>query len=96
MLNLTKTPDGIIVPLKVVPGASRDRIMGEWSGALKVTVAAPPEKGKANKAVVRLLARTLKLRANQIEVVRGTTSANKTVRVQGADERAIRLLVPTG
>jgi len=93
MLELTTTPEGLIVPLKVVPGASRDRIAGELAGALKVAVAAPPEKGKANKAVVRLLAKALGLRVNQIEVVKGATSPNKSVLIRGADASAIQSLV---
>ncbi len=93
MLELTQTPEGIVVPVKVVPGASRDRIVAEMGGALKVTVAAPPEKGKANKAVVRLLAKALNLRPNQVDVIRGATSPNKSVLITGTDEGAIRSLV---
>ncbi len=92
MLDTTRTPEGIVVRLKVVPRASRDRIAGELGGALKVTVAAAPEKGKANRAVVRLLAGALGLHANQIEVIRGTTSANKSVLIRGGDERAVQSL----
>ena len=93
MLDLTKTSEGIVVRLKVVPGASRDRIAGDLAGALKVTVSAPPEKGTANKAIVRLLAKALDLRANQIDVIRGATSAGKSVLIRGVDERAIQGLV---
>ncbi|MBN1342553.1 MAG: YggU family protein [Phycisphaerae bacterium] len=92
MLNLTKTNEGILIELKVVPGASRDRIVGDHGGALKVTVAAPPEKGKANKAIVRLLAKALALRSNQVEVIRGTTSANKAILIKGSTEQAIHRL----
>lgn len=92
MLDLTATPEGIILQLKVVPGASRDRIAGELGGALKVTVSAAPEKGKANKAIVKLLARELGVKANQIDVVRGMTSPNKSVLIRNGDERAIRSL----
>jgi uncharacterized protein (TIGR00251 family) len=93
MLELTRTPEGIIVPLKVVPGASRDRIAGALGGTLKITIAAPPEKGKANRAVVRLLADALGVRPNQIEVVRGLASPNKSVLIRDTNEETIRSLL---
>ncbi|MGB9626422.1 MAG: DUF167 domain-containing protein, partial [Phycisphaerae bacterium] len=49
------TPGGVEVAVKVVPGSSRDRIMGVLGDALKIAVAAPPEKGKANQAVIEVL-----------------------------------------
>ncbi len=82
-LELTETPDGVLIPVKVVPGASRDRIVGVLGGALKVTVAAPPEKGKANKAVIRLLARALGVRTNQLSVVQGETTPHKVIAACG-------------
>ena len=93
MIKISAISDGVVVQIKVVPGASRDRIAGELGGALKVTVAAPPEGGKANKAVARLLAKALNLRASQVQVVRGATSPNKSVLIQGTDEQAVLSLV---
>ncbi len=93
MLDLTETPDGVILPLKVVPGASRDRIVGEHGSSLKVTVAAPPEKGKANKAIIQLLAKALDVRPNRIEVVKGGTSPDKAVLIRGTGPQAVRDLV---
>lgn len=92
MLELTIRSDGIFLRLKVVPGSSRDRIVGELAGALKVTVAAPPERGKANKAVTRLVAEALGLRPHQVEVIGGIGSPNKTIRIVGADEKTVRSL----
>ena len=50
---------GVRMAVKVVPGASRDRIVGKLGDALKVAVSKPPEAGAANKAVIALLARSL-------------------------------------
>ncbi len=90
MLNLTTTEEGVLVPLKVVPGASRDRICGEHDGAVKVAVSAAPEKGKANKAVIAVLARELGVRRTNLRVVRGATSPRKTVLISGTNEQTIR------
>ena len=71
------------VSIKVVPGASRDRVAGRLGDALKVQVSAPPEGGKANKAVTELLAGVLGVRANQVRVVKGHTQSRKVVQVDG-------------
>jgi uncharacterized protein len=60
--------------LKVVPGSSRDEIVGWLGDSLKVKVKAPPEKGRANEAVVALLAERLGTDASSIAVVSGHSS----------------------
>lgn len=95
-LNLTETADGVLIPVKVVPGASRDRIAGVLDGALKINVAAPPEKGKANKAVIALLARVLGVRKNHLAVVAGQTSPRKTIAATGLTAADVRERVDTG
>ena len=67
------------------PGAARDRIVGPHGGAIKIAVNAPPEKGKANKALCRLLADELDVPADGVSVIRGVTSRRKQVSVTGAD-----------
>jgi uncharacterized protein (TIGR00251 family) len=67
--------------VKVVPGASRTEIVGPLGNRLKVRVAAPPEGGKANRALVELLREWLGTR--DVEIVAGRSSAEKTVRVLG-------------
>lgn len=79
--------------VKVVPGASGDRIVGALGGALKVRVAAPPEHGRANAAVCALLAEALGIAPRQVRIARGAASARKVVAVAGlaAAEVAARL-----
>lgn len=74
---------GVELDLKVVPGASRERIVGRLGDALKVQVAAPPERGQANAAVIALVARRLGLQRKDIRIVRGTTSPHKTLLIHG-------------
>jgi len=84
---------GIELALKVVPGASRPGIMGVLGDRLKVRVAAPPERGKANREVVALLRDWLGVR--NVEIVAGHARAEKTARIAGLagiDERRLAVL----
>lgn len=76
----------IRLPIKVTPKASADRIQG-WAedGVLKISVTAVPEDGKANKAVIALLAKRLKLPKSAIEIASGETSRHKTLLIDGDD-----------
>ena len=75
--------DGVLLAVKVVPGASRDRVAGPLGERLKVQVRQAPEKGKANKALCRLLAKVLDVSRADVEVVRGQTRPEKGVLVRG-------------
>lgn len=75
--------EGSVLRVKVVPGSRRDQIVGPLGDRLKVKVAAPPEDGRANQAVCRLLAKELGIRAQSVRVVAGQTSPEKLVRVEG-------------
>lgn len=82
--------------LKVVPGASRERIDGWLGDALKLRVRAAPEQGRANAAVEKLLAEALGLPARRVRIVSGFTNAAKLVEIEGlqADEILARLAIP--
>ena len=83
MVELTERDGAVLLPVKVVPGASRTRIVGPLGGRLKVTVAAPPEKGKANAELRAFLARKLRLHRPDLTVEKGATSQTKIVRIEG-------------
>ena len=72
--------------LRVSPGANRAGIFGRHRGAWKVRVAAPPEGGRANDAVVRLLAETLSVPRGAVKIVSGQAARDKTVELTGIDE----------
>jgi len=79
--------------LRVVPGAARPGVVGRHGDAWKVRVAPTPENGKANAAVVELLADTLALPRGGVSIVSGHASRDKTVALQGIDpEQTERLL----
>lgn len=77
------------IRIKAVPGASRDAVAGMLGERVKVRVAAPPEGGKANKAIEALIARELGLKPAQVSVVAGLANPEKTVRVTGAGPGAV-------
>jgi len=76
--------------VRVAPGASREKIVGLHGDALKVLVREPPEKGRANEAVERLLAAALRVRRGDVAVVRGHASRDKVVLVRGLREADLR------
>lgn len=71
--------------LRVSPGAKRSAFVGRHGAAWKVRVAAPPEAGRANDAVVRLLADTLDVPAADVSIVSGHGSRDKTISLTGLD-----------
>ena len=78
------------IRLKVVPGARASQIVGPLGDRLKVRVAAPPEDGRANATVVELLARTLGLRTDHIDITAGKTNPEKEATVRSLTARLIQ------
>lgn len=69
--------------VRVSPGASADAItLPESGGAVGVRTTAPPEDGKANDAVLRLLAKALRRPVSSLELVRGATGRDKLIRLR--------------
>jgi uncharacterized protein (TIGR00251 family) len=75
--------------VKVVPRAAKNEIVGWLDGALKVRVAAPPEDGRANRALEKLLADALRLKKNAVTVTGGKSSARKHVAIAGLPREEI-------
>ena len=74
--------------IKVVPGARKDRVVGCYGDAIKVQASSPPEKGRANEAVIELIARELRVSAAQVRIVRGHSQPRKVIEVQGISQEA--------
>ena len=93
MIALESRNDGVLLPVRAQPGARSAGIRGEQDGALKVSVTQAPEKGKANKAILELLAKQLRLRKSQLELISGETSHQKRFLVRDitADELQQRI-----
>lgn len=73
----------VVFTAKIVPGSSKTCLAGLLESMIKVKVAAPPEKGKANKCLIDYLSRLLGVRKNAISIVSGQTSPVKQVSVTG-------------
>lgn len=93
MIAIRPTPEGATLKVRVAPGASREAIVGAHGDALKVAVREPPEKGRANEAVARVLAAAVGLRERDVEVVRGHASRDKVVLFRGLAEDDLRARV---
>lgn len=77
--------DGFLIRVKAVPGASRSRIVGLLGDRLKIAVAVPPQAGRANQAIIELLAQTLGIPQRQITLISGLAQPQKTLHVAGCD-----------
>jgi len=93
VIQFSEDNRGLSFAVRVVPRASRSEITGEQSGALRVRIAAAPVEGAANQELIKLLAKTFKLPQKAVEIVSGTASKNKIVRIQGADAARLQQLV---
>ena len=77
--------DYLQLRLRLTPSAGSNRIGGSIHDCLKVSLTAPPDKGKANKALMKLLSRSLNIPKHRIKLIRGVTAREKTVSIRGAD-----------
>ena len=84
-IRIDANRDGCKLGLRVLPGGSRDSIEGAFDGRLRVRVRAAPERGKANRAVIRLLGRCLGIPLSSLEIVAGHGSRDKVLLVHGLD-----------
>jgi uncharacterized protein (TIGR00251 family) len=78
------------VAIRLQPRSKREEVVGERAGAIVVRVTAPPVDGKANAALCAFIAKAVGVSASRVDVVRGQTSRDKVVRVQGVTAEALR------
>jgi len=78
------------LPVRVTPAAGRDALLGWQDDVLRLSVAAPAQRGKANEAALRLLSAALGLPRESLRIVRGQTSRRKVIAIQGLDEAEVR------
>lgn len=93
---LKETAEGVIITVKALPHSARAGVRGVDGGALKVAVTAPPEKGKANEAVLAVLAKFLAVPRSSLELLTGDSSRNKRVLVKGMSAEDVKKRVSGG
>ena len=83
IIEMTQSSGDAFFSVRVSPKASRAGVTGVHAGALKIAVTEPPDKGKANAAVIALLARALDIPKSRIAIQGPLTSRTKKIRVKG-------------
>jgi uncharacterized protein (TIGR00251 family) len=78
--------NNLTIKIKVEPRSSKSEIVGAYGDALKVKLTSPPVEGKANKELIELLSKKLKVRKKDIEIISGQSSKNKVVKIAGLTE----------
>ena len=81
---------GVRLRIRAVPGARRDGVLGTHGDALRVAVRAPADRGRANEALVALLAEGLGVGRGDIELLSGRSGRDKVLAVRGLDEPSVR------
>lgn len=84
MIKVVETGDGILITVRARPGAKNTKVLGEYDGAVRVALAAQPEKGKANKELIKFLAAEFGIPQKDIEISGGEISRDKRVTIHAS------------
>ena len=89
MIQVSEHAEGLVLRVRAQPRARKPGVQGEQAGALKLAVSAPPEDGRANEALVELLAEILQIRRSQIVLLSGQTSRDKRFLIRGLTQTVL-------
>ena len=89
MIDIQEHAEGCILPVRAQPGARKNGVLGEHAGALKVAVTAPPEDGRANKALLDIIRKALGVKRSQIELLSGATSRDKRLLIRQINKQEL-------
>lgn len=81
------TGNDIVIKVKIVPGSSKNKIVGVHNDAIKITITAPPIEGKANKKCIAYLAKYFDVAKSKIEIISGQTSKNKLIKIYDISQK---------
>jgi len=93
MLEIQERDGAVVVEVRVQPRASRDEIIGEMDGALKIRLQAPAVEDRANEALVEFLARLLKRPKSAVRILSGDRSRSKRLEIRGVTKQQILALL---
>lgn len=91
MLNIHEISDGVRIEVKVLPRSSKNMVLGEQEGALKVKLAAPPVDGEANQALIKYLASFFDVPRRNVVLLKGESSRNKVLEIKGLSREELLL-----
>ncbi len=95
MNTKTRNSSHRLLPVRVQPGAGRNELVGSSGGVLHLKIAAPPEKGKANRELIAFLSRELGIKKSSISIVKGITGRNKLIAIEGLNSDEINKRLST-
>jgi uncharacterized protein len=93
MLDIQERAGRVVVAVRVQPRASKDEVVGEMGGALKVRLRAPAVEDRANEALVEYLARLLKTPKSAVRLLSGERSRTKRIEIRGVTRQQIVALL---
>jgi len=88
-LIVSEKPDGCILKCWIQPRSSRNAVVGVHGDAVKIALTAPPVDGKANKELLKFLAKYFKLPKSSIQIIAGDSSRSKTILIVDVDKDTI-------
>jgi len=89
MLSLQRRDDSVTFAVRVQPRASKDEIVGETEGAMKVRLRAPALEERANEALIEFLAQLLKTPKSAVRILSGHRSRGKRIEIRGVTEQQV-------
>ena len=92
-LSIQQVDNDAVFQVKIVASSSRTAVAGQLDGMLKIKVAAPPERGKANQAIIKFLAEKLGVKKKQVVIASGLTSTIKQIRISDTTTSDIKKLI---
>lgn len=88
-INIQEGKNSLILEVKVLPRASRNQIVGEHEGALKVKLTSPPVDGEANQSLLEFLARQLQISKKNLRILKGESARQKLLEVIGLSKEEL-------
>lgn len=89
MIQYSDSNGSLNFTVRVVPRASRSEIVGEYSGALKIRLAAPPVDGAANEELIKTLSKEFGVSKSSVEITSGHASKTKQIKIKGATKEKL-------
>jgi uncharacterized protein (TIGR00251 family) len=93
LIEVVEKNGAVTFKVRAQPRASKTEIVGEYGGAIKLRIAAPPVDGKANEECRRFFARLFQLPLSQVEIVTGDSSRDKIIRIQALGAKQVQALL---